>query len=129
MGSAVLVLLATSVQAQEWVPMAPNMYIDRQSIATVDGNIMVWVLQNNPDAAAHGEDFLSIVYLKEIDCHVKRFRKLQMVAFSGLRGQGEILAKFDPEEGWDFGVPGNYDFVLTRALCDLQKKIRNKGEE
>lgn len=112
----ILAVMSTCAMAR-WFPISFSdtdvLYIDPETLIKDGSFRRIWHLT---DLNKPADGVLSMRSLVEYDCKEKRARTLELLAYSGSMGGGEVLAKI-PANDWHYlRVDGPGDVVL-RALC------------
>ncbi len=90
-------------------------YIDQTNIALIDGYQRVWVLNNLAKPNSRGtRSFKSV---EEYDCINKMARVMQIAAFDGPMGQGELLGRRHGSGQWVSPEEGSVDKIIMTEAC------------
>ena len=115
----VLGLLALSAQA-DWRLVHKDtsnaqFFIDSTNIALIDGYQRIWVLNNLDKPNAQGaRSFRSV---EEYDCINKSGRVMQIAAFDGEMGAGNVLARRHGSGQWEKPDEGSVDQIIMIEAC------------
>jgi len=90
-----------------------SVYADLSTKKYVGGYIRIWSLTNTTKS---GEKFRSFKSFEEYDCTQDRKRIIQITAYSGQMGTGNVLGT-EKNGGWDFVTPGSVDAVHLKKIC------------
>jgi hypothetical protein len=94
-------------------------FIDQTNIALIDGYQRVWVLNNLDKANTHGtRSFRSV---EEYDCINKQARVMQIAAFSGPMGEGDLLGRRHGNGQWVSPEEGSVDKMILNEACQSTK--------
>ena len=93
-----MLLVSTNVLAVDWVKIVENDavtgYIDTQSIRRNGNKVRAWTLKNYKSGqvgAANNKIYLSAIIRSEYDCFEDTKRDIDIYAYSGTMGAGDIV--------------------------------------
>ncbi len=94
-------------------------FIDQTNIALVDGFQRVWVMNNLDKPNAQGaRSFRSV---EEYDCIKNTARVMQIAAFDGEMGGGNVLARRHGNGQWSTPEEGSVDKIIMLEACQSNK--------
>ena len=94
-------------------------FIDQTNIVLVDGYQRVWVMNNLDKPNAQGaRSFRSV---EEYDCINKSARVMQIAAFDGEMGGGNLLARRHGNGRWLKTEEGSVDNIIMSEACKTDK--------
>ena len=90
-------------------------YIDPESLKKDNKYSYIWKLQDfNPDY----QGMRSGVEYSQIDCNLKRSKKLKQIFYSGQMGKGDVLG-YDQKNEWFYSPPNTPMYTIMTIVCDL----------
>lgn len=90
-------------------------FIDPSNITLVEGYKRAWVLNNLPQANPQGaRSFKSV---EEFDCVEKAGRVMQIAAYGGDMGSGDLLGRRHGNGQWIKTEPNSVDQLILEAAC------------
>lgn len=94
-------------------------FIDQTNIALIDGYQRIWVMNNLSKPNAQGaRSFRSV---EEYDCINNSGRMMQIAAFDGEMGQGNVLARRHGNGQWQTPEEGSVDKIILHEACQSGK--------
>lgn len=120
---AVLLAATLPALAQEpaWSSLASDpavqIEIDAGSIRRVDGQLTGWLMFNFADEQpGRVRPYRSVLAMVAFDCEARRYAIIQGTSYGGLRGNGEVIDRFDAApEDWQWR-PADASAESTRML-------------
>ena len=94
-------------------------YIDLTTKMFSDDYIKIWELVSYPKKLHQDYDIYSAKNLLLVDCYNKRLKYLTAIYYSGLKGNGEVLAKENSESDWLYDAPGSAGYAELKIICNF----------
>ena len=113
-------ILSSGVVSAEWRLVHQDaekaeFFIDPSNVVLIDGYKRAWVLNNLPKANPQGaQSFKSV---EEFDCVEKAGRLMQIAAYAGPMGTGDLLGRRHGNGQWIKTEAGSVDQMLLEASC------------
>ena len=94
-------------------------FIDQTNIELIDGYQRIWVMNNLSKPNAQGaQSFRSV---EEYDCIKNSGRMMQIAAFDGEMGRGNVLARRHGNGQWQVAEEGSVDKIILNEACQPKK--------
>lgn len=90
-------------------------YVDFTTKKKVGGYIRVWSLT---DSSRTDKKILSFKVLEEYDCSLDRIRLVQMTAYSGRMGGGNVINTIKGDSSWNNIALGSVEDRLFKRICN-----------
>ena len=123
----ILLMLVSQPAWAGWVELATSgsgtdkaitHYWDPETVRKTPNGRRAWIMTDydQPQVKSFGT-FQSTKMVNEIDCAGERVRNLQVAAFSGPIGTGEVVASDNSLGEWVFAGPGSIGEFQLQAIC------------
>jgi hypothetical protein len=92
-----------------------KIYVDFSTKKKIGGYMRVWSLT---DSTRTDIKMVSFKVLEEYDCGLDRIRVLQMTAYSGRMGGGNVLNTSKGDNSWNYITPSTVEERLFKKICN-----------
>jgi hypothetical protein len=119
-------LLAQPVSA-EWVEVTTSnkhtSYVDPATVRKTVNGRRSWTIKNfyKPQRAGSAT-YISLKVLDEFNCEDEKSRALQIIAFSGPMGTGDVISSDNQIDSWSVVPPESIAEDMLKFVCRLPVK-------